>query len=317
MVPQENKITSKIQPVSLKALTERNVSLSIKREDLLHPVISGNKYRKLYFNIKEAKRLGKKILITFGGAFSNHILATAGAGEKFDFETIGIIRGDELGKNIEKTLSENPTLRAAHKMGMELKFVSRTEYRKKESPEFIKTLETLYPEAYILPEGGTNDLAIQGCEQIIDTETTQFDYICVAVGTGGTISGIIKASREKQTILGFPALKGNFLEEIVQNHVAPKSNWKLETAFHFGGYAKINEELITFINNFKIETGIQLDPVYTGKMMFGILKLIEKDYFPEHAKIIAIHTGGLQGIEGMNTLLNKKGLPLLNTEINE
>lgn len=317
MFSQEPGIHSKIQSISFPICKEKNVSLAIKREDLLHPVISGNKFRKLYFNIKEAKRLGKKILITFGGAYSNHILATAGAGAEYGFETIGIIRGEELGVDLGRTLKENPTLREASKMGMQFKFVSRSEYREKERPAFIETLTTLYPEAYILPEGGTNALAIQGCEQIVDSETSYFDCICSPVGTGGTISGIINASDTRQTVLGFPALKGAFLESVVQTYVAPKTNWELMHDYHFGGYAKVTEELITFINNFKETTGVQLDPVYTGKMMYGIFKLIEKDFFPEGSSILAIHTGGLQGIEGMNTLLNKKGLPLLKTEVNE
>lgn len=314
MFSQDTGIPSKIQPISLRVCEERNVSLAIKREDLLHPVISGNKFRKLFFNIKEAKKQGKKILITFGGAYSNHILATAGAGKEFGFETIGIIRGEELGVDIQKTLEDNPTLREAYKMGMQFKFVTRSEYREKDSPGFMDTLTKLYPDGYILPEGGTNALAIQGCEQIVDREASHFNYICSAVGTGGTISGIINGSDMDQTILGFPALKGTFLKTVVQEHVASRTNWKLIHEYHFGGYAKITEELVTFINNFKEKTGIQLDPVYTGKMMFGILQLVENGFFPEGAKILAVHTGGLQGIEGMNALLQKKGLPLLKTE---
>ena len=311
MLPEKKIVTSKNQRIFLPLLTQKKVSLTIKREDLLHPVISGNKYRKLYFNIREAKKQNKKVLITFGGAYSNHILATAGAGKEFDFETIGIIRGDELGKDISKTLSENPTLKAAHELGMQFKFVSRTEYRTKDTPEFLGKLKTVYPDAYILPEGGTNALAIKGCEQIVDNETLTFDFICVAVGTGGTISGIAKNSGKKQQVLGFPALKGDFLETVISEAIPDTHNWMLQHDYNFGGYAKINKELITFINNFKRTTGILLDPVYTGKMMYGILNLIENDFFPEGAEIVAIHTGGLQGIKGMNTVLQKKGLPLL------
>jgi 1-aminocyclopropane-1-carboxylate deaminase len=162
-----------------------------------------------------------------------------------------------------------------------------------------------------LPEGGTNDLAVKGCEFIIEENENDYDCICVAVGTGGTISGIINSSKENQRVLGFPALKGDFLQEEINKNKINKSNWELIPAYHFGGYAKINSELVTFINEFKEKTNIPLDPVYTGKMVFGILDLIQKDFFPENSKILMIHTGGLQGVSGMNVLLKKKGLPLL------
>jgi len=302
---------SKIEPVLLEELEAKKISLFIKREDQLHPTISGNKYRKLAFNIEEAKKQQKQQLLTFGGAYSNHILATAGAGYEFGFKTVGIIRGDELGNDLEKTLNNNATLRAAKEFGMQFKFISRSEYRLKNTDSFLKELELEFPNSYVLPEGGTNDLAVKGCEFIIEEKENDYDYICVAVGTGGTISGIINSSKENQRVLGFPALKGNFLEEEINKNNVNKSNWKLIQDYHFGGYAKINSELVTFINTFKEKTIISLDPVYTGKMVFGVLDLIQKDFFPENSKILMIHTGGLQGISGMNILLKKKGLPLL------
>ena len=137
-----------------------------------------------------------------------------------------------------------------------------------------------------------------------------FDYICCSVGTGGTISGLVNCSKLSQQVLGFPALKGSFLQQYICKFVK-QDNWNLITDYHFGGYAKINTELISFINQFKTDYKMALDPVYTGKMMFGILDLIDKNYFPKGSKILAIHTGGLQGIQGMNVQLRKKGLTLI------
>ncbi|MFI2741941.1 1-aminocyclopropane-1-carboxylate deaminase/D-cysteine desulfhydrase [Zhouia sp. PK063] len=292
--------------ISLLQKFENGVELYIKREDLIHPFVSGNKFRKLKYNLQEAKRLQKHMLITFGGAYSNHIAATAVAGKLNGFKTVGIIRGEELVTQIHK----NPTLSFAKSQGMEFKFISRSSYKNKNSADFLSKLLTEFPEAYILPEGGTNNLAIKGCEEIITEKEQLFDVVCCPVGTGGTISGIINSSAVHQTILGFPALKGNFLQEDICKF-AIKDNWKLITDYHFGGYAKINEELIHFINSFKHTNQLPLDPVYTGKMMFGITDLISKNYFKEHTKILAIHTGGLQGISGMNEQLKKKQLPLL------
>ena len=285
---------------------ELGIELQIKREDRIHPEISGNKYRKLKYNILEAKKLGFKKLLSFGGAFSNHIAALAAAGREFDFKTIGIIRGEEL----QGKINDNPTLKFAQSCSMQFKFVDRTSYREKNSKEFIENLKKEFSDFYLIPEGGTNTLAIQGCEEILNKEDSCFDFICCSIGTGGTISGLINSSNPNQLILGFPALKGDFFKkEIVK--FTDKSNWELITDYHFGGYAKVNKALIDFINEFKMETNIHLDPVYTGKMMFGIRDLIKKGFFPKGSKILAIHTGGLQGIEGMNKQLNKKNLPII------
>lgn len=285
------------------------VSLYLKREDRIHKEISGNKYRKLKYNIEEAKRIGSKKLLSFGGAFSNHIAALGSVGKEFDFDTIGIIRGEELQQKID----ENPTLKYAQSCGMQFKFVDRTSYRKKNSIEFIKALKKDFGRFYIIPEGGTNELAIKGCEEILTKKDAEFDFICCSVGTGGTISGLINSSNPNQRILGFPALKGDFLKkEIIK--FTTKSNWELITDYHFGGYARVNRPLIEFINDFKKINKIQLDPVYTGKMMFGIMDMIEKGFFPKGSNILAIHTGGLQGIKGMNELLKKKKLPIISYE---
>jgi 1-aminocyclopropane-1-carboxylate deaminase len=282
------------------------ITLHIKREDLIHPFISGNKFRKLKYNLLQAKAEGKSKLITFGGAFSNHIAAVAYAGKENNLETIGIIRGDEL----ESKISENPTLTFAQNCGMKFEFVTREVYRTKTTPLFIEKLKGYYSDFYLVPEGGTNSLAVKGCEEILTTEDADFTHICCAIGTGGTISGIINSANANQKIIGFPALKGDFLSDDIRKFVS-NSNWEVQLDYHFGGYAKINEVLIRFINDFYKQTNIPLDPIYTGKMMFGIVDLINKGYFPKGAKILAIHTGGLQGIEGMNRNLKNKNLPLI------
>jgi len=287
-------------------LEEKKVELFIKREDLIHPFVSGNKFRKLKYNLLEAKKLKKKALLTFGGAYSNHVVATAVAGKLAGFKTFGIIRGDELTKNLKQTLEENATLREAHENGMKLQFVTREQYRQKSSFGFIEKMKNKWGDFYLIPEGGTNCLAVDGCEEILIDKDSKFDYICSAVGTGGTISGLINSSKKHQKIIGFPALKGNFLSEEIRKFISRKKNWSLQKAYHFGGYAKHTEELIDFINTFKEETGVLLDPVYTGKMLFGILDLVQKDTFAEGSKILAIHTGGIQGIAGFNQKLIQK-----------
>lgn len=278
-----------------------NITLYIKREDLLHTYISGNKFRKLKYNLIHAKEQHKHTLLTFGGAFSNHILAVAAAGKELGFQTIGIIRGDEL----RYTIGDNPTLQKASDFGMIFEFVTRDQYRDKRSPKFIETLKEKFGDFYLIPEGGTNNLAIKGCEEILTAEDAMFDFICCAVGTGGTISGIINCSKSGQQVLGFPALKGDFLREDICRF-ATKSNWELVLNYHFEGYGKVSEELVWFINEFYQKYKIPLDPIYTGKMAFGVMDLIHKNYFPEHSKILMIHTGGLQGIEGMNKVLKQK-----------
>lgn len=281
-----------------------NNNVVMRREDLIHPFISGNKYRKLKYNLQKAKALNKNTLLTFGGAYSNHIAATAYAGKSYGFNTIGIIRGEELKDKVES----NPTLKFAKSCGMQFKFVTREVYRSKLENDFIENLKLEFGDFYLVPEGGTNQLAIKGCEEILNDSDRDFDFICCSVGTGGTISGLINSSQSHQKILGFPALKGHFIREDIRKF-AKKENWDLITDYHFGGYGKIKPELITFINDFKRKYNIPLDPVYTGKMMYGIFDLIEKQFFPKDAKILAIHTGGLQGIDGMNIKLKQKGWP--------
>ncbi|MQP25542.1 pyridoxal-phosphate dependent enzyme [Flavobacterium sp. LMO8] len=286
---------------------KKNIKLFIKREDLLHPIISGNKYRKLKYNIEAAKKLHQDTLLTFGGAFSNHILAVAGAGAEFGFKTIGVIRGEEL----ESKIQDNPTLAKAQELGMQFYFVTRAAYRNKEQTSFISHLQNKFGEFYLIPEGGTNQLAIKGCEEILtETDVDYFTHITCALGTGGTTAGLINSLTQKQQLIGFSSLKGAFLSEVIRNFVS-KTNWSINDAYHFGGYGKVTDELISFLNLFYKQTSIPLDPVYTGKMVFGVLDLIQKGYFPDNSKILMIHTGGLQGIKGMNFALQSKNKEII------
>ena len=289
-------------------MLEQNVELFIRREDLIHPYISGNKFRKLKYNLIEAKKQNFATILTFGGAFSNHIAATAFAANQNGFKSIGVIRGDELVDKID----ENPTLAFAKRQGMIFKFISRDDYNFKTEPHFIKNLEAEFGRFYLLPEGGANDLAVKGCEEILTSTDAIYDYICTCVGTGGTIAGIVNSSFSHQKILGFPALKGDFLQKDICKF-AVNSNWELVNDYHFGGYAKVNAELINFMNSFFCQHRILLDPIYTAKMVFGVLDLIQKNYFVDNSKILLIHTGGLQGIEGMNIKLKQKNATTIKT----
>ena len=291
----------------INLISEKEIVLYIKREDLLHPIISGNKFRKLKYNLEEAKQKNKKTLLTFGGAFSNHILAVAGAGAEFGFNTIGVIRGEELENNI----NDNPTLSQAKDFGMQFHFISRDLYREKETQSFILQLQEKFGDFYLLPEGGTNFLAIKGCEEILTVEDkTFFTHVVCSTGTGGTFSGLVNSSTENQKLIGFSSLKGAFLSDVIRNFVT-KSNWIINDDYHFGGYGKVNCELIQFINAFYKQTKIPLDPIYTGKMVYGVMDLIEKDFFPPNAKILMIHSGGLQGVKGMNLALQKKNREII------
>ncbi|MBE9560372.1 MAG: pyridoxal-phosphate dependent enzyme, partial [Proteobacteria bacterium] len=240
-------------------------------------------------------------LLTFGGAWSNHIYATAAAARHFGFNSIGIIRG-------EKYSPLNATLSFAEKCGMQLHYLSRTEYRQKHEDHYQQKLKQQFGNVYILPEGGSNALAMRGCAEIvgeINSEISKpFDVICCASGTGATLAGLITAIDTGQEAIGFSALKGGgFLNDEVKkflNRKDPGTNWRIETDFHFGGYAKINDELIEFLKEFQSRYDIPLDAVYTGKMFYGLFKLIEAKTFKPGTSIVVIHSGGLQGNKGFN-----------------
>ena len=301
---------SRNQEVHFEGLESTGIQLVVKREDELHPHISGNKFRKLKYNLREAAQQGHHTLLTFGGAYSNHISATAYAGKKYGLKTIGIIRGEEL-QGRPDLIDKNPTLSFAREQGMQLEFVSREMYRSRHDEGLFSLMRERFGSFYLVPEGGTNDLAIRGCEEILSDQDALFDYVCVSVGTGGTMMGLINSARENQRIIGFPSLKGEFLDKQIKERAIGSGNWSLIHDYHFGGYAKVNEKLISFINEFYQSTTIPLDPVYTGKMMYGLVDMIRRNQFEKNCRILAIHTGGLQGIAGMNQRLKTKKLPLI------
>ena len=297
--------TAQYTKIDLPLLSEKGIQLSFKREELLFPGISGNKYRKLKYNIQAAKAAKQHTLLTFGGAFSNHIAAVAYAGAVHGFKTIGVIRGEELA-----SLPLNPTLEKAKSHGMSFHFVTREAYREKHRLQFVAKLQETFGHFYLIPEGGTNALAVKGCTEILHELDTKFTHISVAVGTGGTLSGLAEAAFDHQEILGFPALKGAFLQKDICNFTQ-QNNWSLFESYHFGGYAKVTPSLVHFANQFNIDTGVVLDPIYTAKMVFGVMDLIANDYFESGAYILMIHTGGLQAIEGMNEKLQRQGIKWL------
>ena len=284
---------------------QKKVKLFIKREDLIHPEISGNKYWKLFFNINHYLETQPEnpLIITFGGAFSNHISAVSATGNLAKVKTLGIIRGEEL----EKRWTHNPTLVFAKRNGMNLKFVTREEYRYKD--KLTEFLQQEFPEALIIPEGGTNKNAVQGVKMMLNNDTKDFDYLCTAVGTGGTLAGISEFCEENQKVIGCKVVDDSSLESKI-SELTSKRNFHLTDAA-FGGYGKINDENVRFINDFKMKFDIPLEPIYTGKMMQKIFEMIEADYFPEGSKILCFHTGGLQGIEGANLLLEKQNRDLI------
>ncbi|TFV92013.1 1-aminocyclopropane-1-carboxylate deaminase/D-cysteine desulfhydrase [Algoriphagus kandeliae] len=277
-------------------LEEKGVELSIKRLDWVHELVPGNKFFKLKYNLEKAIRENKNTLLTFGGAYSNHIHAVANAAHSLGINAIGIIRGEE-------TFPLNPTLSDAKSKGMHLHYISRSLYREKTDDSFIQELHDLFGDFYLIPEGGTNLEAIKGTQEILKEEDQEFSYISLSIGTGGTFAGILQASQNHQKILGFSSLKGDFIKKEMEAliktfSINPKGQFQIFTDYHFGGYAKYDQSLVEFIWWFFETFGIVLDPIYTGKMLFGIWDLIKKDYFPKGSKILAIHTGGIQGNKG-------------------
>lgn len=286
-------------------LQEKGIELSVLRLDQVHPLVSGNKFFKLQYNLEEAKKLGKKVILTFGGAFSNHIFATASAARIEGFESIGVIRGEELD-------GQNPTLIHAKSQGMILHFVDRESYRHKNSPEFLELLMRQFGDFYLIPEGGTNALAVLGTQQILGESHSEFSHICIPIGTGGTFAGLASSIAPYQHLIGFSALKGDFIigetKTLLEKFdIRSAGTWEIRTESHFGGYGKHQPDLIQFMHWFFEEFKIPLDPIYTGKMAFGLWDLISKNRFDSGSKILLIHSGGLQGIAGFN---QKTGLRL-------
>lgn len=302
MNKNENSIL--IQKIEHPILIEKKIDLYIKRIDLIHPEISGNKWFKLKYNLEQAKIKKFDTILTFGGAYSNHIAATAFAGKINNIKTIGYIRGEE-------TLPLNPTLQLAKDNGMKLIYISRAEYRLIDDYSFKQHLHEIHGAFYLIPEGGNNFYGTNGCMEILDKNDPDVDVITAACGTGSTLAGMILKLKPHQKAIGFPALKGGtFLyDDIQKNHqlfsfsdeelAELRSLYSLNSDYHFGGYAKVKPELITFVKDFKKNHHIELDLIYTGKMFFGIFDLIKNNYFKPNTSIMAIHTGGTQGNKGM------------------
>ncbi len=282
----ELKLPSPLEELHDDVIEKAGIRLFVKRDDLIHPEISGNKWRKLKHNIETFKNGDYDSILTFGGAYSNHIHATAAAGQLFGIKTIGLIRGEE-------TVPLNKTLADAKKWGMRLEYIDRTSYRSKSTPEFIDQLNKRFKNVFIIPEGGANNLGVKGCEEIVSEIDQEFDTICCACGTGTTVSGLINSTHK--TVIGFPVLKGgDFLHEEIKNHVGDRP-YKLQTDYHFGGYAKSTPELIDFISEFEGRHHILLDHVYTGKLFYGVYDLMKKGFFEKGTTVVVLHTGGIQG----------------------
>ncbi|HNL85258.1 MAG TPA: pyridoxal-phosphate dependent enzyme [Chitinophagales bacterium] len=268
--------------------SQKKISFFIKRDDLIHPVVSGNKWRKLKFNMQAAQNLHKKVLLTVGGAFSNHLAATACAANYFSLQSIGIVRGEEL------HAEANENLKQCAAYGMKLFFVSRTEYAKRYEHDFfsmfMKEHHLPEDEIYTIPEGGANKQAEIGCREIIDEIPISFDYISTAAGTGATARGLLSGLNENQKLLVFPALKAQDYSFLINQH---NGQFEIISDYTFGGFAKTDKDLLEFMAAFYAIHQIPLDYVYTGKMLFGIFDLIKKDYFKPGSTLIALHTGGL------------------------
>ncbi len=312
----ENDIThpianSPLQRLQSPFLQKAGIQLYVKRDDLIHPQFGGNKWRKLKYNLIHFKENKFDRLLTFGGAWSNHIYATAAAGKHFNINTIGLIRG-------EQHTPLNACISFARECGMELHYIDRVSYREKNELAYQQHLQEQFSNVYILPEGGSNLLALKGCKEIvseINAEIDQpFDLICCASGTGATLAGIISAINAdpggaNQRAIGFSALKGGeFLQQDVLSFLQQENpgkeiadnNWNIESRFHFSGYAKINDELVRFMRDFRNTYGFELDAVYTAKMFYGLFKQIESGVFRQGSSIVAVHSGGLQGNKGFN-----------------
>ncbi|MCW5910456.1 MAG: 1-aminocyclopropane-1-carboxylate deaminase/D-cysteine desulfhydrase [Cyclobacteriaceae bacterium] len=297
MALQYNK--TPITEITAPETRQAGINLLIKREDLNHPFVSGNKWWKLKYNLEAAQRQDHKTPLTFGGAYSNHIYATAAAAHELDLKSIGIIRGEE-------TLPLNATLTFAKSKGMRLHYVSREAYRSKTEPSFIESLQNKFGDFYLIPEGGTNPLAVKGVAEFAQSLKAEasFDYLCLPVGTGGTMAGMIVGLDKQQQVIGISALKdGTFLTDEIKSHLKNFSdpvygNWHIETSYHHGGYAKTNPQLFAFMDEMNASYNLPLDPVYTAKLMWGVLDMIAKGKFRRGSTVLVLHTGGLQGLQG-------------------
>lgn len=280
-------------------LEKHQVELWIKRDDLLHPIISGNKWRKLKYSLNHALTMGANTVISMGGTYSNHLHALAYIGKVLGLKTVGLIRG-------EAPATLTPSLLDMQHCGMELRFVSRSDYRLLRQYKQWNSLPNLTAGQYWLPEGGAEALALLGVAELVGEIDRSYDVLCVPCGTGTTLAGLVTAVADNVSVLGFAALKNaGFLTADV-NALLPKpyNNWRINLDYHFGGFAKTNAALLDFITDFELKHQMPLDPVYTGKMLYGLYDLVEKQHFQPNQRIITLHTGGLQGKRGVFTSNN-------------
>jgi len=284
------RLPTPVEPLHDERLPDKGVHIWLKRDDLIHPEVPGNKWRKLKYNLAEAAKQGQGTLLTFGGAYSNHIRAVAAAGFYCGISTIGIIRGEEH-------MPLNPSLAYAANRGMRLSYMDRATYRRKSAPEVIAALRQEFGSFYLLPEGGSNELGVLGCSEITAEIEIDFDVICCPCGTGGTLAGISAGLKSSQYAVGFSSLKGGkSLEREVtelQQHTfgTCSDNWRIEHGFHFGGFARKTAELDMFIADFLNRHGFGLEWVYVAKMMYGMYVLIKAGAFGSGSHVVAVITG--------------------------
>lgn len=277
------------------------VSVAVKRDDLIHPALSGNKWRKLKYNLEAARTRGLTRMLSFGGAWSNHLHALAWAGQRLGFATVGLVRG-EPGAGL------TPTLADCRAWGMELHFLSRADYRRRRDPEWLAGLETRFAPCWLLPEGGSNALAVRGVAELVAELDRPFDVIACATGSGATLAGLAAGCPDGARALGIAVLKqGEYLRGEVGRllsdaGIPDRNNWRLLTGLHGGGYAKAGPELLRFCGEVEATTGVALEPVYTGKLFHGIGQLLAAGEFSPGTRLVLYHSGGLQGRRGFQVL---------------
>ena len=288
------KLPSKIKELKLNINNSNNIKLFIKREDLIHDIVSGNKWRKLNYNFKYIKEKKIKKILSFGGAYSNHLHALSWLAKKNNIKSFGLVRGCKLS-------IENPTLSFCKKNKMDLFFLNRSTYRnnKYNNPIFKKIIKS-EENVFVIPEGGFNEFGIKGCEEIMNEVNEHYDIICCSIGSGCTAVGIIKSLKFDQSFLGFSSFKNNSQIKNIISEKVKTMNWEINSEYNFGGFGQVNNELKKFIKDFKNTYAIMLDPIYTSKLFFGLFDMISKNKFPKDSRILALHTGGLQGIQGVN-----------------
>jgi 1-aminocyclopropane-1-carboxylate deaminase len=286
------EIFSPVHQINDQLFDEQDLKVFIKRDDLIHPIISGNKWRKLKYLLKDAQFTNKNHLVTFGGAYSNHLLATAAAAAKFGFKSTGIVRGEQV---------ENDTLFLCRLHGMQLIFTDRESYRNKQAL-FIKYFRG-DNDAFFINEGGASAEGAKGCRELVNELTETYDHIFCACGTGTTAAGVINGITNHQLPTQFHAVpvfkNGGFMTDEIDKLLITPVEYHLHTDYHFGGYGKVNDELIAFVKSFVAKTGVLIEPIYTGKMLYAIYDLAAKNYFKPESRILAIHSGGIWGLLGM------------------